>query len=294
MISYSNCPVCLSEDLAFVMEVKDHSITKEVFRLTECKNCQLRITSPVPEAESIGRYYASDDYISHSNTNKGLINMAYQSVRNWTLKSKKRMISSFSGLNSGKLLDYGSGTGEFLSTMKNEGWEVEGIEPSDIARNQAIAKFGLNVKPYPELFNLPENQFNVITLWHVLEHVHDLDKVMKKINSLLITSGSLIIAVPNYQSTDAKHYREFWAAYDVPRHLYHFSSKSVSFLLTRNGFKLIEKRRMPFDAFYVSMLSEKYKGRGIIPALFIGAKSWLSSLFQIGNTSSLIYLAKKV
>ena len=293
MISYSECPVCRSGDFAFAFEAKDYSISGETFKVSECSKCSHRFTNPVPDQNEIGKYYESTDYISHSNTSKGIVNKAYQFVRNYTLGSKRKLIRNFSGKSSGNLLDYGCGTGEFLNTMKTSGWNVTGIEPGDSAREMAIKNYGLDVKRYEELQGLDENRFDVITLWHVLEHVHELKPVIQKINRLLKPDGCIIVAVPNYKSTDAELYKKYWAAYDLPRHLYHFSPQSMNKLLTDNGMELAGKRIMPFDSFYVSMLSEKYKSGGMMRGVWIGFRSWLKALFSTDKCSSLIYLVKK-
>ncbi|MEO0474337.1 MAG: class I SAM-dependent methyltransferase, partial [Bacteroidota bacterium] len=239
-------------------------------------------------------YYQSEEYISHSNTNKGFINGIYQIVRNITLRQKRKLVERLSGKKSGLILDIGCGTGEFLGTMKQAGWDTKGLEPDEGARQQAIQHFDLSVDPSDQLFSLEENKFDVISMWHVLEHVHQLQDYISKIRKLLKKDGTLIIAVPNFQSTDAEHYDSKWAAYDVPRHLYHFNPLAMDTLMGKHQFTVHDHRRMPFDAFYVSMLSEQYRhGKlRLIPAFFSGLASWWHNLFHKKRGSSIIYVIR--
>ena len=223
LIHYNNCPACGSADIAFVLKAKDETVSREYFEVWQCNNCTLRFTQDVPDANNIGKYYQSSEYISHSNTSKGLVNKLYHSVRSFTLQSKRKLVEQSSGKKTGHLLDIGAGTGAFASSMKKSGWNVTALEPDETARANAKKDFDIELLPASNLFSLPSNSFDVITLWHVLEHVHELHKYLDTFYSLLIEGGTLIIAVPNYTSYDAKSYSEKWAAYDVPRHLYHFS-----------------------------------------------------------------------
>jgi SAM-dependent methyltransferase len=293
MIQYQHCPVCASNDIYEVLQAIDHTVSREQFPVWQCRNCTLRFTQSVPGSEDIGPYYQSGDYISHSDTKKGVINNLYHLVRNITLRQKKKQIIRHTGLTSGSLLDVGCGTGSFLSVMQQAGWRVHGLEPDENARNLARQK-GLHVNPVEHLYELSPASFNAITLWHVLEHVHELHPYMDQLRKLLNENGVLFVAVPNYTSNDAAHYRETWAAYDVPRHLYHFSPVSMNKLLSLHRLSVVEILPMWFDSFYVSMLSEKYRNGNIISALMQGA---LSNLKTIGNKrrcSSLIYVIKAI
>lgn len=293
MISYPHCPVCHSKDLEQVLEAKDYTVSSELFKISHCKSCTFRFTNPVPAEQEIGRYYQSEDYVSHSDTSKGLINSLYQRVRRRTLRSKRKLVVRFSGKPSGNLLDIGCGTGAFLGEMKNAGWTVTGLEPDAGARAIALEKHGVNALPSSDLMGLKDGEYDVITLWHVLEHVHELDAYMAKIQALLKKGGKLIIAVPNYDSVDAKVYGAGWAAYDVPRHLYHFTPAAMAKLLSRTGFTLSGMKKMPFDSFYVSMLSEKYRKGSLIRAGWVGFRSWMVSLGNTARCSSVIYLSGK-
>ncbi|HEY9362172.1 MAG TPA: class I SAM-dependent methyltransferase, partial [Chitinophagaceae bacterium] len=226
-IHYNLCPVCGSTHLTKVLTVKDYTVSKEDFQLWECATCSLRFTQDVPDEASIIPYYKSEEYISHTNTDKGLINTLYKAVRKLTLTQKRKLINRVTGLKKGVLLDVGSGTGAFAGEMQKHGWVVTGLEPDEGARKIAQKDFGINLEPADSFYQLPPASFDAITLWHVLEHVHDLHRYIAQLKILLKPAGKLLIAVPNYTSLDADIYKEFWAAYDVPRHLYHFSPAAM-------------------------------------------------------------------
>lgn len=289
---YTECPVCKSKNFSPACEAKDYLVSQEIFQISECNECHLRFTNPIPDEDEIGKYYQSQDYISHTNTSEGLINKIYQWVRNITLVGKKNLIQKESKIKIGKILDIGCGTGEFLNGMHKAGWSVFGLEPDEGARQLAHSNYQLQIDSPAKLFELSENSLDVITMWHVLEHVHRLDDYLNQISKILKPDGALFIAIPNYTSYDANHYKNDWAAYDVPRHLYHFSPQSMKALLDRFNFKLEKMKRMPFDSFYVSMLSEKYKNGSIINAFWVGLKSNCKALFNTERCSSSIYLIK--
>jgi len=293
MYKYTQCPVCLQTNFKEVLRVKDHTVSGETFSIVHCETCSFRFTNPVPTQIAIGPYYQSEDYISHSNTNKGFINKAYQVVRKRTLKQKRKLVTNFSGKQTGKFLDIGAGTGAFLHTMKEAGWDTTGIEPDPGARQNAKELWNLELRPAEEFYGLEENQFDVISMWHVLEHVHEMEAYLDKIHKLLKPGGKFLVAVPNYTSWDASKYQEVWAAYDVPRHLYHFSPKSVKHLSERKGFKFSGMKRMPFDSYYVSMLSEKYRNGNLVRAIWNGFCSNVASWSDKTKCSSLIYLIEK-
>jgi SAM-dependent methyltransferase len=249
----------------------------------------------VPDEMAMGRYYASEAYVSHTNSKKGLINGLYHRVRNITLKNKKKWIRSETGLSEGKLLDIGCGTGAFIAFMKNDGWEVTGLEPDPGARKQAVTLHGLEPLSPDAIDRLPEGSFQAITLWHVLEHVHTLHHYMERIKKLLTPTGKIFIAVPNHTSFDASYYRQHWAAWDVPRHLYHFSPDAMNHLLGMHGLRLTRIMPMWYDSFYVSLLSEKYMKRPLGPlrALLVGMISNLVAVFSGKKCSSVVYVAEK-
>ena len=292
MIHYDNCPVCGYKNIADKFVVKDYTVSGEEYMLQQCHKCTFVFTQDVPSQEEIGSYYASQNYISHSNTQKGLVNNLYHKVRKITLVAKRKMIISETGTSKGNLLDVGCGTGAFLNEMKTAGWNITGLEPDETARKNAQDLFGIYPQPSHELFQLNAGTYDAITMWHVMEHVHQLHEYVAQLKNLLKPGGRLFIAVPNYTSYDAAIYQRFWAAYDVPRHLYHFSPASMRELMGKHGLQVLKTKPMWFDSFYVSMLSEQYKnGNGnIIGAFFTGLVSNTKALFNKERCSSVIYV----
>ena len=286
------CPICSHSEFKPFMKLKDHSISKEDFYLVQCNGCGLLLTNPRPDERQIGPYYESQEYVSHSDTKEGIINRLYQMVKSYTIGRKVEMVGSLSP--SKNILDVGCGTGDFLGACKSAGWKVQGVEPNNSARSLVESKF--QFQPQPEFVkeNYESGSIGVITMWHVLEHVHRLDYYLSSYYELLEKNGVLIIAVPNYTSYDAAYYKDFWAAYDVPRHIWHFSPDTIMQLCKRYGFEMKGVHPMWFDSFYVSMLSEKYKSGGnIVKAFLIGFISNLKALLNSGTCSSQIYVFVK-
>lgn len=287
------CPCCGGKNLSQYIDCKDFTVSSAIFSIVLCGDCKLKFTSPRVAEGDIAGYYESEDYISHSGTRKGLINRLYLLVRNYTLKQKVGLIASFN-LSGNNVLDYGAGTGDFLNALKRAEYIVSGVEPSAQARTLAKSKHGLELFDGINHASFTIHHFDVITLWHVLEHIHQLNETLQKFKSLLKDDGVLLVAVPNADSYDARVYKEFWAAYDVPRHLYHFNIESMKELMKRNGFVIEKVLPMYFDSFYVSMLSEKYKNGNIVRAFLLGLLSDMQGLFYKRNFSSLIYVLKKI
>ena len=292
---YSNCPICGSDDLHFKLKTFDYTVSAKEFEIWQCENCTLRFTQNIPDNDSIGKYYQSDNYISHTNIKKGFINNLYHLVRSITLGNKRRLILSLTGLKKGKLLDIGAGTGSFVHFMKINGWNITGLEPDESARMQAQTVNKIQLQTPENFFLLPEESFDVITMWHVLEHVHDLHEYLEQLKKLLKPYGKIFIAVPNYTSFDATFYKSYWAAYDVPRHLYHFSPQSLRNLFSKHGFELQSTRAMWYDSFYISFLSERYKKNklGLLRGLLIGFYSNLKAFINKERCSSIIYIINK-
>ena len=293
-ITYQQCPCCGSNYIKKSFVAKDHTVSNESFEVWICDDCSLQFTQTVPDAENIGAYYKSTAYVSHSDTKKGLINRLYHLVRNYTLGTKRKLIEELTGAKKGELLEVGAGTGAFANAMQKAGWEITGLEPDETARKIALDKYGLSFHA-PEYLYQCSKQFDTITMWHVLEHVHDLHGYLEKFHSLLKSDGKLLIAVPNYTSFDADIHKEHWAAYDVPRHLYHFSPKSMQILAKAKGFIVKDYKPMWFDSFYVSMLSEQYKnGKGnLLKALKVGLLSNIKTAKDHKKCSSVIYVLAK-
>ena len=257
MKELSNCPVCSGGDFLSLLICNDYSTTKEDFTIVSCNSCDFTFTNPRPTDENLGKYYLSDKYISHINTSKGLFENLYQIVRKYAIVQKLKLLVSFS--ESKNHLDIGCGTGEFLNACKNAGFRTKGVEPSELARKQAIKNYNLDIYENTDLSQFENSSFHTITMWHVLEHVPNLNETIENFSRILEKNGSVIIAVPNLKSWDAKYYKEFWAAWDVPIHLWHFSKKTIEHLFKNHGFTLVKTKPMIFDSFYVSLLSEEFK-----------------------------------
>ncbi len=295
LIHYTTCPVCHSAELGPALQAEDHTVSHERFAIWQCSKCTLRFTQDVPDAGAIGVYYKSENYISHSNTSKGLVNRLYHMVRTQTLTDKYRLIASSTQKRQGKLLDIGAGTGAFVAHMQQKGWEVMGLEPDESAREVARTDNRVQLLDTDQLYNLPADGYDAITLWHVMEHVHALHDYVEQLKKLIRRGGKIFIAVPNYTSYDATIYKEAWAAYDVPRHLYHFSPDAMETLLEAHGLLLQFSQPMWYDAIYISMLSEKYRkgGGSVIRGIFNGFYSNAKAFIDKSSCSSLIYVVAK-
>ena len=274
------------------LKVKDHSVSGEEFQLIKNTEFGFLETTPQPSSDKLPEYYKSEDYISHTDSKRNLFEKVYHLVRTISLKKKLNLINSFSSEEK-NLLDVGCGTGDFIQLALDNNWNVSGIEPNDQARKIANKKTNNSVFEIEQLLKFEANSFDVITLWHVLEHLPNLEEHISVFNNLLKPNGTIIIAVPNYKSYDAKHYKEFWAAFDAPRHLWHFNKESISKLVSKEFMKVIKIKPMWFDAFYVSMLSEKYKSGKMNPikGFWIGLLSNIKAL-RNKEASSLIYVVR--
>lgn len=289
------CPLCDGMRIKPTLVCKDFYASGESFEIACCEDCGFRFTQGFPVEAEIGRYYETPDYISHSDTKRGLINILYHKVRKKMLDRKAGLIIEALGKNTGRLLDIGTGTGYFSDAMKQRNWQVKAIEKNEQARLFAREHFGLDVADEKALDSYPAGSFDVITLWHVMEHLEKLNKTWERLYQLLDTNGILVIAVPNCLSSDAEKYKEMWAAYDVPRHLWHFTPATMKRLGEKHRFTLTKLRPMPFDAFYVSVLSEKYKKASFpfLKGMVSGTAAWFSSMGNPERSSSVIYVFKK-
>jgi 2-polyprenyl-3-methyl-5-hydroxy-6-metoxy-1,4-benzoquinol methylase len=277
-----------------VISCKDYFVSGESFEIYQCNSCGFKFTQDIPDAETITPYYKSEDYISHSDTQEGIVNKLYHKVRNIMLGRKLALIRS---LTPGKnLLDVGCGTGYFPYFMKQKGYNASGMELDADARKFAAENFNLQVESPDNLFAREiVQEYDIVTLWHVLEHLHDADKYIHWLKKALKDEGVLLIALPNCNSYDAYHFKEYWAAYDVPRHLWHFTPATLQNYLEGFGFKLEQLKRMPFDAYYNSLLSARYQKSKIalVKGLIIGLLSNVKSFFKSNSSSSVIYVLKK-
>jgi SAM-dependent methyltransferase len=287
------CPICQHSNLMPAFDVKDYTVSHETFHLVKCASCHFLFTNPRPDKTEIGAYYKSEDYISHTNSKSGLINTLYQWARKRAINGKLRLLEEVCE-GPRTLLDYGCGTGEFLSAAVSRGWTGAGLEPDSGAREQARNNYRLNVEDPDALKRLPDGQFGAITLWHVLEHVHDLQETLAELKRCLASNGSLIIAVPNAEALEAVHYGTHWAAYDVPRHLYHFTQDSMIRLTQQHGLRCVTINGLFFDPYYISLLSERYQHGGFRPfqAAYRGLQTTLRSRRRLNFNSSLLYVFK--
>ncbi|OEK02713.1 hypothetical protein BFP97_14790 [Roseivirga sp. 4D4] len=288
----TSCPVCGNNQLEFHQEVPDYFGDQESFKLSLCKKCDTLSTNPRPDQTKITKYYKSNSYVSHGDKKGGLFTLLYQRIQLINFKYKLSLLNKYT-LNK-KHLDFGCGTGSFLNLLSKKGWQVNGVEPDIKARTIAIEQYNI-ASTFQSLEALPINEtFSSISLFHVLEHVHSLEATLNQLISRLDNNGVIILALPNYKSYDAQCYQKFWAGYDVPRHLYHFSQKSIHQLAKNFGLNIVATHPMKFDSYYVSLLSEEYQS---------GKKNYLKAFLNgfISNKkakksneySSLIYVLSK-
>ena len=288
------CPVCGSGTFSPAVSCQDHTVSHETFQVVRCDVCTLLVTSPRPESSALPAYYQSTAYISHQQKAQSAMDRIYLVARQFTLKWKLSLINKYVADQPLTLLDYGCGTGEFVRHIRANNWKSVGYEPSNDARNHAANE----IRPfiYGSTQEIRSNApYSIITLWHVLEHIEELNETVNLLKSLATPGVTIFIAVPNHNSQDAKHYQQYWAGFDVPRHLWHFSIESMKMLLTSHGLKLKKIIPMKLDAYYVSMLSEKYKRQGkaslagVFKSMIIATKSNLAASTDM-QYSSLIYV----
>lgn len=288
----NTCPWCGTSTEKTHIELKDYFLSKENFKIVECPQCGLLFTVPRPSQDVIGKYYQSEDYYSHQDNKKGFIPKIYEFVKSFNIKNKVSM--AIGGLPQGRILDIGCGVGDFLVQVKKQGWDVQGIEPSADAKAIAQNRLGFLPKDPTEYASLEDASFDVITMWHVLEHVDDLHFQTSELVQLLKPKGRLVIALPNFQSFDCQFYKDKWAAWDVPRHLNHFAPDVLRTLITSKGFQVIDTQRLKWDAYYISYMSERYLGHSL--PLLRGARIGLRSNKKArhnGMYSSLVYRFQK-
>lgn len=289
----NQCPLCDSGLFFNFLVIKDHAVSQESFSVCKCSNCHLLFTNPRPDKAHIQQYYQSENYISHQDAASNLTNLIYKIVRKFTLRQKVNWINLHTN-QTGKLLDFGCGTGYFLKSAEKKGWQVVGVEPNPTAAS--ISKTKHNLKVYDTMEELDqEKKFDAITLFHVLEHVHELKQTLELLLQKLKKRGTLFIAVPNYNSYDSKHYKENWAALDIPRHLYHFTHQTMEILAKEFNLKIKATEPMLFDSYYVSLLSQGYidSKNNITNAVKIGYKSNKIAK-KDNNYSSIMFVLKKI
>jgi 2-polyprenyl-3-methyl-5-hydroxy-6-metoxy-1,4-benzoquinol methylase len=290
----SSCPLCKNNSFKIFLTGSDYFLTGETFQICECNVCGFLFTNPRPDKTEILKYYESPEYLSHDTSQNEIFSWFYRRVRKKNIRKKYRLVKKFSI--GKKILDLGCGTGEFIHYCSGKGFQSIGIEPNEKARSFGIRSLKQDIRPESALEDIPAGSLDVITLWHVLEHIHGLDERMARLKKILKPGGILVIAVPNSNSWDAMKYEEYWAGYDLPRHLYHFNMKTLADLIEKNNFKLLETDPMKYDAFYISLLSEKYKSgkRNILSAIFNGIRSNIFAKKNNNNYSSIIFIAENL
>lgn len=286
------CPWCGNPTEKTILDLKDYFLSQEEFKIIECPYCGLRFTVPRPDPILIGKYYQSDEYYSHQQNKKGLIPRIYEFVKSFNIKHKASL--AIKGLPQGRLLDIGCGVGDFLAYVQKQGWEVQGIEPSFDAKKIAESRLGFLPKAPSEYASFSDHSFDVITMWHVLEHVDDLHFQTSEIIRLLKPGGRLVIALPNFQSLDCQYYKDKWAAWDVPRHLNHFAPDVLRGLFASLGFQIIDTQKLKWDAYYISYLSERFLGHSLplLRGAWVGLRSNCKARHN-GMYSSLVYRFQK-
>ena len=294
-LNSNQCRVCRETDFSVLHRSKDFLVSGSDFPVMKCNNCSFKFTGDYPSEEEIGKYYKSENYISHSDASKGLLNRLYHLVRSLMLYRKYNLVKKYTGIKKGTLLDIGCGTGYFPGFIKKHGWEAAGIEKDEQARRFAAEVNNIEVFDQGHIKSLQSNSYDCITLWHVLEHFHDPDSAVKYSIAALKDNGVLIIALPNCNSYDAMHYGSDWAAWDVPRHLWHFTPDTFERYLSGFNLRILKMHRLPFDSFYVSILSEKNRKSGMpfTWGTVIGKLSFIQSMADIRASSSVIYIVKK-
>ena len=293
MIKIKHCFLCENINLNKIFSAIDYIATKEKFDILECPKCEIRITSPLPKKNQLKKYYESKNYRPHKKKTYSIIDLLYNIIRKYMFFKKRKLIEKHSHLKKGKILDIGCGTGEFASFMKNSGWDVVCVDSSNEARSIAMQRFNLKVLNIDQFFDLKNIRFDVITMWHTLEHVDKPIEYINKVNKILNDDGKFIFAVPNYESFDSKFFGKYWAANDVPRHLYHYSKKSVKKILKKSNLLVSNIIGLPFDAYYVSYLSSRYKKTSLLNSLLVGFISNFKAKYTNNMYSSLIYIGKK-
>lgn len=288
-----SCEICGNTSFSEYLKSKDYFYTHENYTIVKCDNCEFLFVTPRPDKNEIIKYYKTKEYISHSNIKKGITNKLYHFARKLNHKTKYKLINKY--VQSGAILDIGCATGEFLNYFKKLKWTVLGIEPDDASRSHAIKQYKIDVFSETKLDVIEKGTFDVITMWHVIEHVHNINERVQQLYNLLKYNGIAVIAVPNINCYDACKYQKYWAGFDLPRHLYHFSKKSLIGLFQKHNFKIIDIYPLKFDAYYISLLSEKYKNgkKNIFNALINGLKSNMWAKKNRNEYSSLIFVFKK-
>jgi 2-polyprenyl-3-methyl-5-hydroxy-6-metoxy-1,4-benzoquinol methylase len=286
------CPLCGSPKTRFAFSCPDHLVTGEEFPLHQCNDCQFLYSGRLPSEADAQKYYDSPSYTPHATDRKNLMMRTIGFCRTFIRQPIKRTwVRKWSKKRMGTLIDIGSGTGEFAVFMQKSGWAVTCIEPNQDARNFCASQ-GLTVFDTDRVPTLPDHSFNVVTLWHVLEHVYDIHGTMQTIRRLLQPDGTAFIALPNYSSKEASWYGRMWTGYEMPRHPSHFSPATFAHLASMYDMEIVALRPFVLDAFYLSILSEQHRKGWFISALFHGLASAIVGLLQPKLASSVLYVIR--
>ena len=277
-----------------MLDCRDHLVTGERFEIATCDGCGLGMTEPQPDLEVIGRYYESADYLPMTNVGRGPVARVYRAVRRVTVRLRLGIVARSAPRVGGRLLDVGCGTGEFLAHARGAGWRVVGVEPSARAAEQA-ARHGIPVRRTTDLELHDELPFDAITMWHALEHMHEPGIQLERAARLLAPGGCLVVAVPNHDCVDAEAYAADWYAWDVPRHLWHFTPATLGQLLARHGFAVEGLHALPFDPFYIALLSE-LRGRrkhNVVRAAVVAVRSAIAARRDPARASAIVVVARR-
>lgn len=293
-IEYTNCIVCGSTDFSEKRSIQDWLVSNETFSLKECHTCSFRFVSDPPAAEDAGAYYETEEYVEHSDNRDGIINRMYHVGRKWMMNYKLKMLKRYSTGTS--ILDVGSGAGYFLNFMKQNGYQTNGIEISAKAVANCKEKYGIEAfSPSDFMEQTVPGKYDLITMWHVFEHVYQYDEYFKSFENYLTKDGALVIAMPNYYCLEEKHYKNYWNGYDVPRHLWHFTPDTFPRFAADRGFEVVKMHNLPLDPFYNCMISASYKkSPTFLPfTAFVGLLSSIRALFSFQRSSSVVYILRK-
>jgi len=284
-----DCIICNSTINSPYIEVLDRFSCKS-FQIVKCE-CGFKFLSPRPKFSGITYYYENDDYDPHRLENKSIFHTVYGWVQKIALRWKFKHISKF--IRSGNLLDIGGGGGRFCSYFKSKGWRVSLQDNSSKARFLAQEA---DIETYTLLSEIQSQQFDLITMWHSLEHIHAIDALFQNVNRLTSDDGFLVVAVPNINAPERKFLGKDWAPWDAPRHLYHFNYAQLSKLLRKYGWKIEFSMPMIQDTPYNILLSLNIKSP---LELIWGGFVLLYSLIKItiggvNSSSSLMVICKKI
>jgi SAM-dependent methyltransferase len=237
----SSCQICNNNDHSSFMAVKDH-LQRNKFHLIECNSCGLVSIHPIPSDQKLSEYYRKEYYALPE---KGIVGYLERKLNEAVFRTDLKHIERHS--KRGKLLDIGSGNGYFLKFAKENNWQTLGVEmspdASKYAREQKLEILNNSI----EDVHLPKNEFEVITMFNVLEHMTNLNSILKKVRDSLKPNGLLVIEVPNIESLQKKVFKNYWCHLDVPRHIFHFKRKSFLRLVGKSGFNVVDEFSVPFS-----------------------------------------------